>query len=621
MEFKKSFFWYLSFILVLILLFNLVCAEENETIIDNDNISFIENISLENLTVESDSLLDNQSINFTLNESIEAVLNESLEGGDLNTTLINLTLSEDVLNDTLPIDDFLYNNKTEILNETKEENMTILQKIESWMRIFADSLNFFMFSRPMIGILGTRSSGSSFSAIIHSQVFYGSTKGAIGGVYSANIGFYGNAIQDFGLGINFYEIYPKTAYNGSIIRLRMGALNHDSIWIVIRTPFGVNETYYDNVSEIYYIANSTGRYNIEFRVNNSIGKYTTIYDYFDIISEAPPKNDSEPTRDSGSSGGGGSSSCSSVWECGAWSYCEFGIQQRICQDRNNCPSSPRPEEERVCIDSLFDVSLNFENLTLSKDKELEFYVKLLETRSGFKTDVTLEYTIVDEKGNVIYKSSDTKAVEGFMFFKKAISDLAFKPGFYKLNIKIIYGNLRTASASQKFEITSEDEIKIGDLLDGSDSEMFNISPRFINVIIYLFIFVIILLLVIFIVRFLGRLISKIKKKNLLTSQFGKKVYSEDGKFIGKIKEVMLIDHRIYGWIVAVDKTFFNFKKPVLIKTRHIFSIGDVIIVNNEIFDAFLNKKEHKDGVYKTTRRHKGVNKKNAFLQDHDYLDL
>jgi hypothetical protein len=26
-------------------------------------------------------------------------------------------------------------------------------------------------------------------------------------------------------------------------------------------------------------------------------------------------------------------------------------------------------------------------------------------------------------------------------------------------------------------------------------------------------------------------------------------------------------------------------------------------------------------VYKTTRRHKGVNKKNAFLQDHDYLDL
>ncbi|MBT3324403.1 hypothetical protein HN681_03140 [archaeon] len=76
----------------------------------------------------------------------------------------------------------------------------------------------------------------------------------------------------------------------------------------------------------------------------------------------------------------------------------------------------------------------------------------------------------------------------------------------------------------------------------------------------------------------------------------KEVYSEDGVFIGYIKDSIIKDKKVYGWIIKTDKKY-NFRKNILVKKENIQSIGDIFIVDNSVLEQIylldnLNKKKN-----------------------------
>jgi len=73
---------------------------------------------------------------------------------------------------------------------------------------------------------------------------------------------------------------------------------------------------------------------------------------------------------------------------------------------------------------------------------------------------------------------------------------------------------------------------------------------------------------------------------------GTKVYTENGNYIGKIKDVYLEDKipRIYGWLVALDRKISkkNEVKYILLKSNLVKSIKEVMIVN-EFINSHIDK--------------------------------
>lgn len=74
-----------------------------------------------------------------------------------------------------------------------------------------------------------------------------------------------------------------------------------------------------------------------------------------------------------------------------------------------------------------------------------------------------------------------------------------------------------------------------------------------------------------------------------------KVYDFEGKEIGKILEVYLMNHKIYGWLIKVNSETKRKigKKKLLINQRHVSSIRDVMILDEKasthIKDYAVNK--------------------------------
>jgi len=74
----------------------------------------------------------------------------------------------------------------------------------------------------------------------------------------------------------------------------------------------------------------------------------------------------------------------------------------------------------------------------------------------------------------------------------------------------------------------------------------------------------------------------------LSTLSNKKVYSSDGKYIGKTKQAILKDNRIYGWIIQPDKKY-EVKKDILIQHKDVVGIKEIFIVDERIED-YLEKR-------------------------------
>jgi sporulation protein YlmC with PRC-barrel domain len=95
--------------------------------------------------------------------------------------------------------------------------------------------------------------------------------------------------------------------------------------------------------------------------------------------------------------------------------------------------------------------------------------------------------------------------------------------------------------------------------------------------------ILILAILLFLIVKIARRKLKIKSndKNRLRGTIGKEVYGENGYKMGKIKEVYLGSSKIYGWLIKLDKRISKKvdKKLVLVKHKHVNSIGKVMIID------------------------------------------
>ena len=77
--------------------------------------------------------------------------------------------------------------------------------------------------------------------------------------------------------------------------------------------------------------------------------------------------------------------------------------------------------------------------------------------------------------------------------------------------------------------------------------------------------------------------EKPDEKNRLKNMVGKKVYTDSGHYMGKIKEIVLEQNKIYGLNIKLDKKF-KFNKNVMVKYLNVKDVGEVLIIDNRILE-------------------------------------
>lgn len=469
-----------------------------------------------------------------------------------------------------------------------------------------------------------------------------STRNAQSSDYQANIGFY-NSTPYLVATINSYLIYPKSAVQGSIMRFSISAVNQQAVWAKIILPDGSQESInLVNNGYTYYVANKVGRYTATLYANSSTGSVTSILDYFDITS-TPITPSITPQQPSGEAQGSCKYvwDCDSWSICEKNIQTRVCKNTGTCTGTEG-----KPIEERNCSEALFDVTLKLSSIELTENEKLKFSIDLREKGGIEKIDVQVRYTVFkkitpsiigrvissltgnaisdEESYNQIYSNLETVAVKNSLVYEKVIDEVTLLEGEYKLRIDIVYGNQQKAFAEQTFTVTADKKIKI----TPQSTSNYN---RPLLLAMGLGILILVLLLIFIIIKksrrkkkelikeSLGaglkhlakrgideaRLIyGKIRKicnrviefltrtgniyhkypRNSIRGLMNKSVYSESsGEILGKVKEIYLEGHRIHSILINLtNKKLEKLKKGVIIKFHHIISIGDIIIVKEEI---------------------------------------
>ena len=310
-----------------------------------------------------------------------------------------------------------------------------------------------------LGAVGEVMAGDIFQARFLATAFGPSSRGAISGLHTVNIGFFEETDYTQTVSIHSYSISPKTTFVGSEISLFIFALNAQSVWANIVSPTGqVHVVELVNGGVVNFLPPLVaGRHNITFYANSSTGAIASVIDYFELIEEPIPS----PSP----SWGGGSriniteeENCTLIWYCAPWSVCTNGKKTRECTLIGTCDEENNTgwiTEETICSISLFDISLRLYNLNYSLNNPLTFDVELIEKLTNESIDVYIKYSIIDENGYEIFSQIETKTVERNLSYTKTIDFLILPDAEYLLRIDIFYGDLQRAFAEQKLFIKTE----------------------------------------------------------------------------------------------------------------------------------------------------------------------
>ncbi len=426
----------------------------------------------------------------------------------------------------------------------------------------------------------------------------GTTRNAGSDVYTSNIGFFDNTNYSRTVSINSYAIFPKTAEVGSTIKLYISAVNHESLWARIVSPNEQEQiiTLMNNKNVSFVPSPSVvGIYNITFYANSTTGAVSSIVDSFELTE----REEEEETPPSSGGGGGGKTTiiekCNYNWECTPWSICSNGKQTRECKNIGTCiGDESKPIEEMKCSNALFDITLNVKDVEFSNNS-LNFIINLTETIGVEKLDVYIKYSIIDQEGYEIFSEIETRAIQEKSIFEKNLDDMVLPPGQYIFRVDILYGNLQRAFAEHRFQIKGAPVT--GHTLFDTLS-----SPN------YLFIIIMMIIVVLYILHkkkfrpFLIKEISFIRKlfglflftygviiekiairkkypSNSIRGLINKKVYTKDGDYIGKVKEVLLGENKVDSLKIKTTKAVQ--KKGIIVKYKNI-EVGHIVIIKGDV---------------------------------------
>jgi len=434
-------------------------------------------------------------------------------------------------------------------------SLVLILFIQPIFALTAES-NDYSVARFGTGIQATNLSSSDLEARTISTT-NPSTRGAESNDYTTNIGFWSNTTYYVGVSISSYSIYPTSAVQGSIIRFSISALNSESVWAVLTLPSGSQETIaLTNNANTDYTANLAGEYSVTFYANSSSGALASVVDTFEITSSTIPTT---PTTGRGGSTTIIEKTCNYNWDCTSWSICSDKKQTRKCNNIGTCNGTENKSiETRDCSDALFDVSLKFKDLTLTKNETLRFSVDLTETKGVEKIDVNIKYSILNFNNTEIFSQIETKAIKGNLSFEKEIHEIKFKDGVYILRIDIIYGNLQRAFAEERFNVKNG-EIKITESL---------LAIQKTNIFILIGMGALVVLIILFILyslikfnKILRGISKKVRGKNFLEKELKK-----GEKFIelGKTKEARSTYERLKR-VYNTDKKTYKEMYPRIIK--------------------------------------------------------
>lgn len=108
-----------------------------------------------------------------------------------------------------------------------------------------------------------------------------------------------------------------------------------------------------------------------------------------------------------------------------------------------------------------------------------------------------------------------------------------------------------------------------------------IGWEYLNLLLFLILLALLVYLLILLAALFPRKKEKIERCNVVLPYEGRKVYSKDGKYIGKVEGVLLEDKNIKSWKVSVRPEIANNIKrdTITVRHSHIHSMKDVVILD------------------------------------------
>jgi len=506
--------------------------------------------------------------------------------------------------------------------------LIIILIIISTQGIFAITANSSSYSVNMFGtsLATSNISSTNYTAISLSEV-KGTTRDAESSIHTANIGFFENTSYYKTVSIISYSISPTSAVAGSNINLYISALNAQNVWAKIIYPNSQEETVSLTNNDIttYSSPSTAGTYTVIFYANSSVGSIASVVDSFVLTEQSV-------TPPSPGGGNGGSVSeeeeeCTYDWDCTDWSICINGTQTRECTNLGTCNGTEgKPEEQKSCKIPLFDIKIK--DIEVTKEKTLKFNIDLFEKADYGRIEVKTKCMVIKE-GEEIFSQIETLNVEGRLIYGKEIKELTLEDGNYILRVEIVYGEQQKAFAEQGFEVKKEKTffekykiwilsaillvliilfiifwkkyrkenkckkilkilligILIGTLtLIGTRTTGFATNNIQNNPTPTSLIILIILIFGMFLFSFRKKISevieSKTKKysKNSIKGLKKKKVYNEEGEYIGKVENIYFRKNTIDSLKIKLNKKQKTKAKGIIIKYKKIKSVGEIIIL-------------------------------------------
>ncbi|MBU1135810.1 MAG: hypothetical protein ABIH55_03115, partial [Nanoarchaeota archaeon] len=170
--------------------------------------------------------------------------------------------------------------------------------------------------------------------------------------------------------------------------------------------------------------------------------------------ETPINDDSSDSTSQPSVGG----NCYNEWTCTGWSECTSeNIQKRTCSYIGTCnvhedkPKetqdciyiSSEPEKNIIKLEPVFDMLLEIPTIykDISVEDDLVVIMKLTDIKLSGKSDIIINFKIIDEDNNILLERSETIAVENKANLLREFElPENTKDGLYQLEATLFYGN-------------------------------------------------------------------------------------------------------------------------------------------------------------------------------------